>query len=192
MPKIKKDKPLNVPEYTETLIEIIKQIRESQTKAILSVNKELLKLYWTIGKIILEKQTTSDWGSNIIETLAKDIQKSFPGMAGFSRSNIFYMRAFYLAYEKVQQAAGQLENIVDDLIKSPEDNPTIGLLLCKTKNNFVAEYALRRINSPIGVAEYGTEIMKKLPKELKSSLPTIEEIEAELISREILLEKKKN
>ncbi len=79
--------------------------------------------------------------------------------------------------------AGQLNfylSAIDDLVRDSEDKPTIGLLLCKTKDNFTAEYALRNIASPIGVAEYQTEIVKKLPKEFKSSLPTIEEIEAEL------------
>jgi hypothetical protein len=79
--------------------------------------------------------------------------------------------------------AGQLNfylSAVDDLVSGKSDNPTIGLLLCKTKDNFTAEYALRDINKPIGVAEYETEIRKRLPKELKSSLPTIEELEAEL------------
>ena len=66
----------------------------------------------------------------------------------------------------------------------------MGLLLCKTKDNFTAEYALRDINKPIGVAAYQTELMKKLPKELKSSLPTIKEIEAELEKAELLHQKK--
>jgi hypothetical protein len=78
---------------------------------------------------------------------------------------------------------------IDDLLRSPGDEPTIGLLLCKTKDNFTAEYALRNINKPIGVAEYETEIMKVLPKELKSSLPTIEELEAELEKEEALFMK---
>ncbi len=59
-------------------------------------------------------------------------------------------------------------------------------MLCKTKKNFTAEYALRNISSPIGIAEYQTEIIKKLPKNLKSSLPTIEEIEAELEKTEAI------
>lgn len=85
---------------------------------------------------------------------------------------------------------------VDELVKDENDKPTIGLLLCRTKKNFTAEYALRRVAAPIGVAEYTTEIMKKLPKALKSSLPSIEEIEAEferntLIEEEIDKKKKK-
>jgi hypothetical protein len=89
--------------------------------------------------------------------------------------------------------AGQLNfylTAVDDLLRDADDKPTIGLILCKTKNNFTAEYALRKISSPIGVAEYTTSIMEKLPKEFKSSLPTIEEIEAELEKNEELKQEK--
>jgi len=85
--------------------------------------------------------------------------------------------------EFVPEYAGKLNfylSAVDDLVRDAQDNPTLGLLLCKTKDNFTAEYALRDINKPIGIEEYKTEIVKKLPKELKSSLPTIEEIEYEL------------
>jgi len=66
----------------------------------------------------------------------------------------------------------------DDLLKKEHDNPTIGILLCKSKNKIIAEYALRNIKAPIGISEY--QLSKALPKELKTSLPTIEEIEAEL------------
>jgi predicted nuclease of restriction endonuclease-like (RecB) superfamily len=69
---------------------------------------------------------------------------------------------------------------VDDLLRHADDKPTIGLLLCKTKNNVVAEYALRGYTAPIGVAEWKTAITASLPAELESSLPTIEELEAEL------------
>lgn len=67
---------------------------------------------------------------------------------------------------------------VDDLIKTEQENPTIGLLLCKSKSSIIAEYALRGTTQPIGVAEY--EIIKSIPPDLKSKLPTIEEIENEL------------
>ena len=68
---------------------------------------------------------------------------------------------------------------VDDLIRQPEDNPTIGMILCKTKNKVVVEYALRENNKPIGIASYETKILESLPENLKGSLPTAEEIEAE-------------
>lgn len=320
----------------------------------LSANRELIKLYWHIGKTLSKKQKECGWGSSVIEKLTKDIQKEYPGLSGFSRSNIFRMLAFYEAYEKVAQAARQLDSLsifnipwfhnviivqkiretkerlwyvqkaiengwsrsvlekwiksnlynregkaitnfkntlpsydsdilqqtlkdpyifdfltlqedhlehdleqelvehvqklliemgkgfalvarqfhlevgekdyyidllfyhtklkcyivlelkarefdprdagqinfylsaVDDLVRDSEDRQTIGLLLCKNKDNFIAEYALRDIKKPIGVAEYQVEITKKLPKELKSKLPTIKEIEAELDKKEII------
>jgi len=69
---------------------------------------------------------------------------------------------------------------VDDLLRHPDDQPAIGLLLCKGQNKIVVEYALRGMASPIGVAEWQTQLTETLPQELKGSLPTVEEIEAEL------------
>ena len=77
--------------------------------------------------------------------------------------------------------AGQLGfylSAVDSQVKAEQDNPTIGLLLCKSKNRVVAECALRDSNKPIGVAEY--LLMEALPAELQTSLPSIEQIEREL------------
>ncbi len=82
---------------------------------------------------------------------------------------------------------GQLNvylSAVDDLLRHPEDRPTIGLLLCKTKNRIVVEYALRDLHKPIGVADWKTRMTDALPEDLRSSLPTIEEIENEF-AREI-------
>ena len=69
---------------------------------------------------------------------------------------------------------------VDDLLAHPDDQPTIGLLLCKTKNDVTAEYGLRSIGVPIGVAEWTNAITTSLPDELSSTLPTIEQLESEL------------
>lgn len=79
---------------------------------------------------------------------------------------------------------GQLNlylSAVDDLMRHPDDMPTIGLLLCRSKDQLVAEYALRGFNSPMGVAQWETRLTETLPDDLKGSLPTIEEIEAELM-----------
>lgn len=361
---VNKKKGAQVPavsakEYAEILAALKGMIQQAQVKAALAANKELIRLYWSIGQLIGEKQQESDWGSGVVEQLAKDLQKEFPGLEGFSRANVFKMQAFYAAYEKVSQLVRQFDELpifsipwghnivlihklkdndqrlwyaqqaiengwsrsilemqiesslytrqgkaitnfnrtlpspdsdfaqqslkdpyvfdfltlhkehverdveqamidniqklllelgkgfafigrqyhlevgdtdfyidllfyhvklrcyvvvelkntefkpeyagklnfylsaVDDLLRHDDDKPTIGLLLCKTKNNFVAEYALRDINKPIGVAEYATKLVESLPKNLKSSLPTIEEIEAELEKREILDKKTK-
>lgn len=67
---------------------------------------------------------------------------------------------------------------IDRILKAELDNPTVGILICKSKNNTVVEYSLRNMQQPIGVSEY--QITKHLPQELKSSLPSIEQIEAEL------------
>jgi predicted nuclease of restriction endonuclease-like (RecB) superfamily len=78
---------------------------------------------------------------------------------------------------------GQLNlylSAADDLLRHPDDRPTIGLLLCREKNRLVVEYALRDLKKPIGVAGWETKLVAKLPKALAGSLPTIEEIEAEL------------
>ena len=72
---------------------------------------------------------------------------------------------------------------VDDLLKHRDDQPTIGLLLCRSKKRVQVEYALRDVKKPIGVAEWETRLVDSLPKELKGSLPTVEELEAELETR---------
>lgn len=69
-------------------------------------------------------------------------------------------------------------SVVDDQLRKEGDNKTIGILLCKSKNKIVAEYALRNINAPIGISEY--HLTKAIPDKLKTSLPSIQEIEAEL------------
>lgn len=93
------------------MFDIKQQIGLSQTQAMVKVNQELLKLYWNIGKIIFEKQNANNWGVKAVEQLAADIQKEFPGLGGFSRSNIFRMQAFYATYEIVTQAARLLEDM---------------------------------------------------------------------------------
>jgi YhcG PDDEXK nuclease domain len=67
---------------------------------------------------------------------------------------------------------------VDDILRHPDDKPSIGLILCKGKDGLVAEYALRDINKPLGISEF--RHLEKLPDQLKGTLPTIEQIEAEL------------
>lgn len=102
---------IEIKDYVQTLANIKQQIKQAQIKAIVLVNKELIKLYWSIGKVIAQRQQESSWGSSIIEKLANDLQTSFPGISGFSRTNIFRMRAFYLSYEKVPEPPRQLDDL---------------------------------------------------------------------------------
>ncbi len=352
-----KNTEISAAHYVKFITSLKTKIRSAQIKGAIAANRELIKLYWDIGKEISEKQTQESWGSNVLERVAKDLQNEFPGVEGFSRRNMFRMKAFYQAYAKVPQAVAQLAYLpvfsipwghnalilekvkdtaerlwyaqksienglsrsvlavwiendvyrregkaitnfqaalpapqsdlaqqslkdpylfdfltlhkaylekdledglvkhiqkflvelgqgfafvgqqypvnagektlyidllfyhlklrcyiivelkggefdsrdagqmsaylsaVDDQLRHVSDQPTIGIILCKTKNNVFAEYVLRNFNRPIGVAEFEAKLVEKLPKELKSSLPTVEEIEAELSS--ISKEKKK-
>lgn len=99
----------------------------------------------------------------------------------------FKLRRFIVVELKAREFdprdTGQINfylSAIDDLLKHPDDESTIGLLLCKTKDNITVEYALRNTRRPITVSGYETQLVEALPKNLKGSLPTIEEIEAEL------------
>ncbi len=328
-------------DYAAWLTELKTRIHSAQQRATLAVNRELVLLYWQIGRDILERQDREGWGAKVIERLAQDLRSAFPDMKGFSPRNLKYMRAFAEAWpdqsfvqgvlaqlpwyhqlalldklpgpetrrwyaskaiehnwsrnilvmqiethllERSGQAVtnfsaslpkpqsdlardslkdpyrfdflglseeaqereiehalvkhvtefllelgagfafvgrqvlldvggdeffidllfyhlklrcyvvielkggkfqpehlGQLGfylTAVDRQVKSEHDNPTIGLLLCKSKNKIVAEYALSDKSQPMGIAEY--KLVDFLPAELQSSLPSIEQIEQAL------------
>jgi predicted nuclease of restriction endonuclease-like (RecB) superfamily len=331
-----------VPEAYEDFLRALKQrIRQAQIRAVLSVNRELVLLYWQIGRDILERQGRAGWGAKIIDQLSKDLHHDFSEVKGFSPRNLNYMRAFaesWLEESFVQQVAAQIpwfhhcvlldkvktpgerewyihqtiENgwsrnvlvhqiesglyrrqgkaitnfqrtlphpqsdlaqqlvkdpynfdflslgpearerdlerglighlrdfllelgvgfafvgqqyplevgdqdfrldllfyhlrlrcfvvidlkfsefipemagkmnfylsVVDDRLRHTADQPSIGIILCKSHNRVLAEYALRDTSKPIGVAEY--QLTAVLPENLKGTLPSIEELEAEL------------
>ena len=331
-----------VVDYTSIVADLKEKILYSQCRAITTVNKELVLLYWEIGNTIVQNQSQQGWGAKIIHSLSSDLKKAFPDMKGFSVRNLKYMRQFAFSYPQkqiVQELLAQLnwyhnitimqkikdDNIrkwyasktiengwsqsvlvhqiesglyersqskkitnfdktlitphcelvqetlkdpyvfdflllhekakekdieeqlvkhitrfllelgsgfafvgnqykietqnkeyfidllfyhlklkcyfvielknvefkpefagklnfylsaVDDLVKSKDDNPTIWLILCKSKDKIEAEYSLRDINKPIGISEY--QITKSIPSDLKSELPTIQEIEEQL------------
>jgi len=91
----------NLPadQYDTLLGEIKQRIRSAQYEALKAVNKELIALYWDIGKTIVERQRGETWGKSIVERLAQDLQAEFPGIGGFSARNIWRMRIFYLTYK---------------------------------------------------------------------------------------------
>lgn len=94
-------------------MELKSSIKQSQVKAALAVNSQLILLYWDLGRQIAEKQEKAKWGTGFIDQLSKDLKKEFPEMGGFSRSNLFAVKKFFLFYnqgfEFVHQAAGQIE-----------------------------------------------------------------------------------
>jgi len=89
-------------QYHVFLEAVKNRILKAQYDALKVVNKELIALYWDLGKMIIEKQETLGWGKSVVENLASDLQKEFPGISGFSYRNLWYMRNFYLTY-KVNQ-----------------------------------------------------------------------------------------
>ncbi|HBH27491.1 MAG: DUF1016 family protein [Desulfofustis sp. PB-SRB1] len=110
-----KDQPVSLTQppagYAEWLGELKNRIHKAQQRATLAVNRELVRLYWQIGRDILARQAQQGWGAKIIDRLAHDLRNAFPEMKGFSRANLIYMRAFAKAWpdeQIVQQAVGQL------------------------------------------------------------------------------------
>lgn len=329
------------PEYVAWLADLKSRVERARQRAALSVNRELMSLYWQIGREILERQQRQGWGAKVVDQLAADLRSAFPDMRGFSPRNLKYMRALaeawpgdefvqepvaqlpwshvvtlldklktretreWYAFKSIEHGwsrniltmqiesrlqdrqgsavtnfldrlpppqsdlardtlkdpyifdflgltenaqerdietaltqhitrfllelgagfafvarqyrldvggdeffidllfyhlklrcyvvvelkatpfkpeyAGQLNfylSAVDAQVKAPDDQPTIGLLLCKENNRLVAEYALRGIAKPMGVAEY--QLLREVPPPLAPDLPSIEQIEAEL------------
>lgn len=107
-----KKSPLSLPDnYDEFLHSLKDRIRTAQVRAALAVNKELVLLYWQIGKEILERQEQEGWGAKVITRLAKDLKAEFPEIKGFSARNLLYMQSFAEAYSDeliVQQAVAQI------------------------------------------------------------------------------------
>jgi predicted nuclease of restriction endonuclease-like (RecB) superfamily len=104
--------PMRLPaDYATLLAEIKERVRSAQYSAFKAVNRELVGLYWDIGRKIVERQADAAHGAAIAERLAADLRQEFPGVSGFSRRNVFHMREFYLAYRdlpKVQPLVAQI------------------------------------------------------------------------------------
>lgn len=118
---------LSIPEdYHDFLRELKGRILQAQVRAILSVNRELVLLYWQIGRDILNRQQQQGWGTKVIDNLATDLRTAFPEMKGFSPRNLKYMRSFAEAYpdeQFVQQVVAQIpwgHNLrILDAVKDP-------------------------------------------------------------------------
>ena len=119
---------LNPKDYQTFLIDLKARIRTAQVRAALAVNRELVLLYWQIGRDILARQQQQGWGAKVIDTLAKDLRHEFPEMKGFSSRNLKYMRAFAQSYPDEQIVQGVLAQItwyhnlaLLEKLKSPAD-----------------------------------------------------------------------
>ncbi|MBS4980650.1 MAG: DUF1016 family protein [Lachnospiraceae bacterium] len=107
-------------EYRHWINEVKKRIRQSQIKASVKINYELLDLYWELGRDIVNKQENAKWGDAFLSVMSKDLQKTFPGMSGFSAQNLRSIRFWYKFYNdnaKCLQVVSKFE-IVEKMVKS--------------------------------------------------------------------------
>jgi len=150
--------------YLKFLKEIKERITSAQYKALRAVNKELINLYWDIGRRIVEKQEQLGWGKSIVQMLAIDLQKEFPGMTGFSERNLWSIRQFYFEYHnkpKLRPLVAEIswtknlrimEKCKSDeqrefyLKQTKENNWTKNVLIHQIENQTYEKYLLNQTN----------------------------------------------
>ena len=103
----------NTPDsgYSHLLAEVKERVRSAQYAALKSVNTELVGLYWDIGRMIVERQAGETWGKAVVQQLAGDLQREFPGVGGFSASNLWRMKGFFEEYQGVEKLAPLVREI---------------------------------------------------------------------------------
>ena len=189
---------MNLAGYNGWLGEISKRYRQSQIKAAVAVNTEMLKFYFGLGHDIVRMEKDQPWGSGFLKRLSVDLKMQLPDAECFSPTNLAYMRRFFKIYSKIicpqvegelvgmigleigtaisPQVGEEMDSPIFHVPKKPTHDPTIGLLVCKTKDNTMVKWALESSQQPIGVSEY--RISEILPKEIASDLPSIADIES--------------
>lgn len=120
------NKPINIldKDYLQWVKELCKRYRQSQIKAAVKVNTEMLKFYWSLGEDICEKQKQYKWGAKVIGRLSLDLRAEFPQSEGFSRTNLYDIKRWFAFYssqiEFVHQAGGQLQKVDNANTPIPE------------------------------------------------------------------------
>jgi predicted nuclease of restriction endonuclease-like (RecB) superfamily len=126
------------PAYQELVVELIERVKQGQLAAFRAVNKELIDLYWDLGRLIVERQKQHGWGKSVVEFLSKDLRKAFPRMNGLSASNLWRMRAFYVTYTSSEILAplvreiGWTHNFI--IFEKCKDANERLFYICQTKN----------------------------------------------------------
>ena len=109
MSRLKENNP--GPDYAHLLAEVKARVRSAQYAALKAVNTELVGLYWDIGRMIVERQEKAGWGKSVVEQLATDLRAAFPGVAGFSASNLWRMKGFFESYQGLEKLAPLVREI---------------------------------------------------------------------------------
>ncbi|MDR0828735.1 MAG: PDDEXK nuclease domain-containing protein [Prevotellaceae bacterium] len=124
---------IKLSEYRDWLKNLKSQIQGSQIKAALSVNSQMIMLYWNLGEQIVEKQEFAKWGSGFIEQLSKDLREEFPNMRGFSFRNLMFIKQWHLFYSQDYSKVKQLVSLLQ-CPKNQEDKK-VKQLVSKLENN---------------------------------------------------------
>jgi len=139
-------------DYKQWLIDLKGRIRQSQIKAAIKVNTELLRLYWDLGQDIVARQMETSWGSGFFEQLSKDLRSEFPDMSGFSVVNLTYCKRFYLFYG---QAVPKLQQVVEEI----PQQLAAGLQVSENKGDIIRQQATGELyNHPIFQIPWGHHI----------------------------------
>lgn len=109
--------------YAAFFAEVAARVRAAQLKAAAAVNRELIALYWHLGREIVERQRREGWGAGIIARLSADLRREFPGARGFSERNVRSARAFYLAYADAAAAGANRQQPVAEMGIGPDAGP---------------------------------------------------------------------
>jgi predicted nuclease of restriction endonuclease-like (RecB) superfamily len=188
---------IQTTEYKEFIKQIKIKVRQAQIKASVKVNVELLKFYRELGEEIIKKQKTASWGSGFLQQISKDLTTEFPDVKGFSLSNIQYIRRWVLFYTKSGTGCATFtQEHLNILTQIPWGHNRV--ITSKSKNIEEALYYVTQTLSygwsrTILVHQIESRLYERsgkaitnfsntlpIPDELKSSLPSIEEIESEL------------
>ena len=166
-----------LPGYREFLTQLKQQIRSAQSKAALSVNRELIKLYWEIGKSIVERQIQAEWGTAVIERLSQDLRLEFPENTGFSARNLWNMRKFYQIYREhpiLHQLVAEIPWGHNIVIMSKLNNPKEQAWYFRQtiEHGWSRAVLVHQIETKL----YHRQVRVKLPNELAGELPDPEEL----------------
>ena len=180
--------------YIEWVKDIKERIRSAQQKAIFAANSVMISLYWQIGQDILERQGRQGWGAKVVDRLAADLRREFPEIKGFSTSNLKYMRRFAEEcpnYQIGQQPVDQLpwSHIIRLITKIANLVEREWYAQAAIEYGWSRDVIVHQIESGlyhrhgkattnVGISEY--RLIESIPEDLQGSLPSIEQIEAEL------------
>jgi len=176
-----------LPGYGELLEALKTRIRGAQVRAALAANRELIALYWDIGRAIVGRQQSDEWGTSVIERLSRDLRASFPGAHGFSPRNLWRMRRFYLAYAEPEPppatAADPSPAVLD--VRSvflPRPVAEVGSTAESTERHGFLPQPVAEVGGPAANAAGGAVLFEILPQPVaEDDVPAADASDASLL-----------